>query len=102
MALAQADLPEQLRDALRASPAIPALVDPQRLGHDLADGHARVERRVRILEDDLQLTAGLAQRRAPLRRELFAFEPDGARGRRDELQHRPAERRLAAARLADD
>ena len=41
----------------RSSPLLAGAhpVDDQRLGHDLAEGHARVERGVRILEDELHV-----------------------------------------------
>src|SRR5262249_26296922 len=97
---AQADLPEELGHALRSAPATPAVVDAQRLGHDLPDRHSRVERRVRILEHRLDLAAQVPERRALLGRQLLALEADRAGRRRLELQDRAAERRLAAARLA--
>jgi hypothetical protein len=59
---AEADGPQQLGDALLALRAVD-VVDPQGLGDDLAHRHARVQRRVRILEDDLDLTPHRAHRR---------------------------------------
>ena len=44
---------EQFADALPNRFARRQAVDAQRFGDDLADGHPRVQRRERILEDDL-------------------------------------------------
>ena len=62
----QADQAEQLGDAI-AAPAGRETVQRQRLADGLRDRHARIERRVRVLEDDLQrapLRAHRARRRA--------------------------------------
>ncbi len=53
---AQAHSLEQLGDLRSfALPAADDAVHPQRLGHDVAGRHARIERGERILEDDLHL-----------------------------------------------
>ena len=73
-----------------------------RLGDDLADRHARIERGVGILEDHLHLLAHgdqLARGRA-----VAMSTPSkriSPRGRIVEAQHEAAEGRLAAAGLAD-
>ena len=87
------------RDALvaRADP-----VDRQRLAHDIADAHARVERRVRILKDDLQMPPRLAQLARPEREHVLILEPHFAGARLDQPQHAPARRRLARAGFADE
>src|SRR5207302_787898 len=59
---AQADDVEQFGDALFARGGVAEAVDDERLVEDVADGHARIERRVRILEDDLRALAERAQR----------------------------------------
>ena len=72
-----------------------------RLGDDVADLHARIERAVWILEDDLDA--------APQRQELLVLEPgevdavidDLAGGRPVEQQYAPAGRRLTATTFAD-
>ncbi len=47
-----------------ARPRVQAgLENAQRLGDGLADGHARIQARERILKDDLQVAAQPAQRR---------------------------------------
>ena len=58
----EADDVEQLADPRRAVAARADPVHDERLADDVADGHARVERRVRILEDDLHLAAHPPQR----------------------------------------
>ena len=53
----EADEPEEFGDPLGPLLPLPAAVDAQRFGHDVTDRHPRVERRERILEDDLHLTS---------------------------------------------
>ena len=72
----QADGAQQLVDALLALWPLIAAVDAQRLADDVAHGHARVERRVRILEDDLHLAAHVAHLPAVKRRDVAAVEDD--------------------------
>ena len=83
------------QDALGARHALHA----QRLLHELAHLHARVERLVRILEHHLQL---LAQRAQATAIEGGALEAQLTAARLLETEQRARERRLAAARLADD
>jgi hypothetical protein len=61
-----------------------------------------IQRGIRILEDDLQLAAQGAQRRAGGCAHVLAAIDDLARVGLDQPQDRPARRRLAAAGLADD
>src|SRR6185436_20672473 len=72
---AEADRPQQLRHALLALAAVD-VVDAERLGDDLAHGHARVQGRVRVLEDDLDLPADGAHRAPSQRRDVTAVEDD--------------------------
>jgi hypothetical protein len=72
----------------------------ERLGDDRAHGHARVERRIRILEDHLHLAPHLAHGLTLQRGEVGAVEVHMAGRRAVELQDSPAGGRLAAARLA--
>ena len=72
------------------------------LADDVADGHPRVERRVRILEDDLHLPADLAHLAALEARDVAAVEEDLARRGLRQLDQRARQGRLAAARLADE
>ena len=58
---AQSDFLEQLPHARVGGAALGEPVDRESLAHDRADRHARVERRERILEDDLHPPAQLPQ-----------------------------------------
>ena len=69
-----------------------------RLGDDLADGHARIERGVGVLEDDLHLLAHGDHRLAVEPGEVDVLEADLAPGRLVETQHQAAERGFSAAR----
>src|SRR5437773_6231109 len=102
MLRAQAHRPEQLGDALLALVSLVETVHAQRLGDDLSHRHARVQRRVRILEDDLQLAPHVAHLPAAEPRNVPRVEDDRALRRLDQLDDRAAERRLAAARFADE
>ena len=84
----------------RASLALPRdhLEVDERLGDDVAHRHARIERRVRILEDHLQLLALLTQLLAAQLGDVDSVEDHLAGRRGDELGDHPAEGRLAAAR----
>ena len=101
----QPDFVQQFVDALSASRLfLIQSVDVQRFADDLADGHARVKRRGRILEDDLHLAAV----RQHVDRDLLlgvvdgrAVEDDAAGRRFVQADGRAAERRLAAAGFAD-
>ena len=56
----EADGAQQLVDALLALVAALVAVDTERLADDVAHGHARVQRCVRILKDDLHLAPHVA------------------------------------------
>src|SRR4051812_14119223 len=77
------------------------LVDLQRLGDRTANGEPRIERRVRVLEDDLQFAAQRPQLLPGHPDQLGSVVLDGARARLDQLEHTSAERRLARSALAD-
>src|SRR5712691_5780753 len=62
----EADELQQLRDPLAAARARNDVVERERLGQDLADGQARIERGIRVLEDELRV--------APQRPELALLE----------------------------
>jgi hypothetical protein len=76
-------------------------MDEQRLHDDVGDGHARVERPIGVLEDDLNVAAPRAQRLRGQGDEIVAEEFDAARGRLDQAEQHAADRRLAAAGFAD-
>ena len=77
-------------------------VDAQPLADAVADRRARVEAGVRVLEDDLHPPPVRLEGRALDRGQVRAVEGDRARRRLDEAQQQPPDRRLAAARLADE
>src|SRR6185295_20378437 len=83
------------QDALAARHALHA----QRLLHQFAHAHARIERLVRVLEHHLHLAP---QRAGADAVEGLALEAQLAGARLLEPEQRPRERRLAAARFADD
>ena len=99
---AQSDFLEQLPDASVRVGSFGEPVDGQSLAHDRADRHARVERRERILKDDLHLPPQRAQSGRIEREHVRAVERDLAGRRLDETKNGPAGGRLAAARLADE
>src|SRR5262245_32609157 len=73
-----------------------------RLGDDLTHSHARIERGVGILEDHLHLLAH-RDHGVPIEPgQIGALEANLATRRIVEAQYQPAERRLAAARLANE
>src|SRR6185503_3584580 len=82
--------------------ALGQLVRVQRLADDRADGHARVERAVRVLEDDLHPAPEAAQPVRLERGQVDPVEPDRARGGLAQADQRPAGRALAAAGFADE
>src|SRR5262249_22192641 len=99
----EADLEEERGDAGGALGAPGAdVVDLERLGDRGADGHARVQGRVRVLEDHLHVPAQRPERalRQPLDR--LPVEDDAPRRRLVQPKQSATERRLAAARLADE
>ena len=98
----EADRAQQLVDARRALLAAVAAVDAQRLGDDVADRHPRIERRVRILEDDLHLAPHLAHLAPAETGDVAAVEDDRPAVGSTSLMSVRDERRLAAAGLADE
>ena len=75
-------------------------MDDQRLADDVAGGHARIERRIRVLIDHLHLFAvGKHPRRVEVG-DVGAVHKNAAAGRLQQLEQRATHRRLAAARLA--
>ena len=68
---------------------------------DGAGGHARVERRIGVLKDDLHAPAHVAHLGMPERQNFTFLEYDLSFGRLDQTQHAASQRRLAAPRFAD-
>src|SRR5262249_54090614 len=77
-------------------------VHRQGFGNDLPHRHARIERAVRVLEDDLHLAADRPQIVVAQLREIAPLEDHFAARRALELENAAAGRRLAAARLAHE
>ena len=99
----EADTPQDQRHRLhRVAPAPRQPVHDQRLAQHLADRHVRVERGERILEDHLHALAVAAQRARTQRRQVLAAEAHRSQIRRPQHQQHAPDRRLAAARPADD
>jgi hypothetical protein len=98
----ETDCLQQMGDLLLAlTPGLGELVDDERLPHDGAHGHPRVQRRIGVLEDDLQIAPEGPERPLVHGRDVLPLEPHLARGRLDQAEDAPSGRRLAAARLSD-
>ena len=100
MLTVQTDMIHQLENAFIALRLRAAeLVYIERLADDVGDRHARVQRRIGILEDHRRLLAELLNIRLGL--DFLAVEDDFSRRRLVEVQNGSADRGLAAAGLAD-
>ena len=73
---AEADLFEQLLDALTPFLAVADAVDGEGLGEDLVDAHARIEGRVGVLEHELHLLADSTKAAVAELGQVVAVEPD--------------------------
>src|SRR6204780_1560655 len=97
-----ADGLEQIHAALfELPPGLGQFVNDQGFADDRADAHARIERRIRILKDDLDIAAQDTQLIGRQRSDLLAFEIDLSGSRFDQAKHATPCGRLAAAGLAD-
>ena len=74
---------------------------PQRLVQDLAHGHARIERGIGVLKNDLHVPAQTAQFVLVEVGDLLALEAHRARRRVHQAQDQASGGRLAAAGFAD-
>src|SRR6185312_5769968 len=97
----EADQLEQVVDPVADLVARHDRGDEQRLTHDVEHRQPRVQRRVRVLEDDLDLPAQRPHRRPVEPDQLPAVVLDRTFGGRLQVEDRPAGGRLAAAGLAD-
>src|SRR5262249_44098681 len=89
---------EQMDDALLPlSFRLGELVYDQRLADDRAHRHAGVQRRVRVLEDDLHVSPQVAERALVECGDVLVAEPHLARGGLDETENAAAGGRLAAS-----
>ncbi len=91
--------PAHLRGALRRGADA---VDPQALADAVADRRSRIERRVRVLEDDLHPPPERLEGAALDLRDVGPVERDRARRGLDQPQEQPPDRRLARSRLAHE
>ena len=96
------DFVEELPNAFVRLGAGGELVDRQAFPDDRADRHPRIQAGERVLEDDLDPPAQAAAAPWLQRADVDAVELNLAGRRLDEAQDAAPERRLAAARLADD
>ena len=98
----QADHLEELTDTLPALLARSDAVDLKRLEHCLLKRHARIERIVRVLKDDLHLAPDALQLLGVHFVNIPSLIVDGALRRLNQAQHRLGKRTLAAARFTDE
>jgi hypothetical protein len=89
----------QLLNPLLALLAVGDAVDVERVADDRPDPLARVQRRVRVLEDHLDLAPECPQRATLEGGDVVAVELDGALGDWQQLGDQPRQGRLAAAGL---
>jgi hypothetical protein len=76
---AQSDTPEHLSDALASLRfRKPPIMDREWFRYDLADSHARIERRKRVLKHHLQLPPCSTQLRATERQQILLCKSDFA------------------------
>ena len=97
----QVDTLQQRRDAVASLGGRADAMDGQRLGDGGADRHARVERRIGVLEDHLRLAAQRLHRGRRPARHGVAIDHHLTR-ERDEAEHGLAGGRFAGAALADE
>ena len=99
----QADGVQQFRNALPPRRfAVGQMVNVQRLADDVLDGHARIQRAERVLENHLEFPPPRAQLGAVHAREIFAAEKNLARRRLHQAQDGAGQRGFAAAAFADE
>ena len=89
-------------DAAVERPPAGETLDRKRLADDVAARQPRVERRVRVLEDDVHLAAERPQLAPRQVRDVATLQPDGAGGRLEQPDDAVADGRLAAPGLPDE
>jgi hypothetical protein len=103
MSARKTDLVQQFPHALAPGRrALAQTVDLQRLVDDAAHRHARIERRERVLKDDLNIAAQPAALRRRRGGNVLALKSDGARSRLLQPENQTSERRFSATALADE
>jgi len=78
------------------------VVQPQRLGENLADSHARIERGIGILENELRIPSQRRELTLFENCDISAVEAYSPARRINQPQHQPAERCLTASGLANE
>src|ERR1043166_1094093 len=78
----ETDTAQQTRDTLATFALRALFVNHERLGNDVANLHTRIQRRVRILKNDLHLAPHLAQLFLPKRENVASLKKNLARGDR--------------------
>ena len=96
----ETDLIEQFHHPLSLLLPLGDVVDLQPLADDLAHPHARIERGIRVLKDDLHLPAHVAELALGERQDIFPLEVDLAGRRLDQPQDGPAQGGFPASRLS--
>ena len=97
----QADLGHHLQNGLFALGLRADFKHIQRRADQLLDRHSRIERRIRVLEDNLHLASIIAHFLRAQRAQVNAGENHLARVRLMQAQNGSAQRRFAAAGFAD-
>jgi hypothetical protein len=98
----QSDFLQQLSHALLGGGAFGQLMDGQSLPYRGPDRHARIERRERVLEDDLHVAAHRPQVLSLECADIDSVEADVTAGRLDQAEDRESQGRLAAPGFPDD
>ena len=98
----ETDFVEQLANTFFAPSIVAHFMDDERLGDDVADGMARVERFDWILKDHLQLAAMRLEAGAVFMSEIVALEYDLSAGWLVKAHDGFTERGFAAAGFADE
>ena len=92
--------PQQPRPFPVSSPHSHPMND-QRLSNDVFHAKARIERRERILKNNLQIAAQPAHVPAASRQQVAPFKANRSRSRLNQSQNQSSQRALARARLAN-
>src|SRR5204863_4091784 len=93
---------KQLHDAIAPLLTRADMVDDERLFDNLPHAHARIQRRVRILKDDLHVAPGMTKRVAREAEHVLSAKEHLASGRLDQPEDAAACRRFSAARLSNE
>jgi hypothetical protein len=89
---------EQVLDAVASIvEAVDDAVNQKRFGDDFADGHAGIEARVRVLENQLHVPSKVSKFFACRVRDVATAKLDGSGGRFEPSEQRSAGGRLAGA-----